>query len=269
MQTSLRSRSMHFLRLHAGFLQNASSFFGLFLTVPAFYTLLTSRSPEQDVLAHILFLMAAIFIGLSLVWRSLAHRHRAKDRETIGIFWLDVLIIFACVASTFSSSHEWSTEEWVLRLGLCAAVVARMATIFLYQVKLTHIGQITLLALILLSSAGAGFYWLEPSVSHYSEGVWLAFTTLATVGYGDLVPSTPASKVFAVFIVLLGYAVFSIVTANIAALFVSEEEKRLKRDLHHDIVSLREEVRHLRRALEQQTLQNQHAQQKDDAKSEN
>ena len=80
--------------------------------------------------------------------------------------------------------------------------------------------------------------------------MWLAFTTVSTVGYGDIVPSTPAARVFAVFIVLLGYALFSIVTASIAALFVGEDEKRLERELHADIRALRQEVTALRDDLQ-------------------
>nr|WP_314860496.1 potassium channel family protein [uncultured Undibacterium sp.] len=88
-----------------------------------------------------------------------------------------------------------------------------------------------------------------PQVTSYADGVWLAFTTVATVGYGDIVPSTPASKIFAFFIVLLGYAMFSFVTANIAALFVGEEEEIFEQELHNDIRALHQEVAALREEL--------------------
>lgn len=72
------------------------------------------------------------------------------------------------------------------------------------------------------------------------------------MGYGDIVPSTPAAKIFAVFIVLLGYAMFSIVTANIAALFVEEDEARFERELHRDIRALREELHSMHKILKAQ-----------------
>jgi voltage-gated potassium channel len=102
------------------------------------------------------------------------------------------------------------------------------------------------LALGVLGLCGAGFWWLEPRVASFSDGLWLAFTTAATVGYGDLVPTTPASKIFAVFVVLLGYAVLSLVTAAIAAMWVESQEMRIEReilrDLHAQIGALRREV---------------------------
>jgi voltage-gated potassium channel len=79
--------------------------------------------------------------------------------------------------------------------------------------------------------------------------LWLAFVTVATVGYGDLFPTSAGARVFAVFIVLLGYALFSVVTATISAFFVGEDEQRFERELHADIRSLREEIAALRGEL--------------------
>lgn len=107
------------------------------------------------------------------------------------------------------------------------------------------------LSLVIMGLGGAGFWLLEPRVLSYSDGLWLAFTTAATVGYGDIVPSTPASRVFAVVVVLLGLAILSLVTASVAAMFVETEERQIERDLmielsalRHEVRSLRDEVRH-------------------------
>lgn len=83
-------------------------------------------------------------------------------------------------------------------------------------------------------------------------GFWLAFTTAATVGYGDIVPSTHASRTFAVLVVLLGLAVLSLVTASVAAIFVGKEERNIERELMNEIRALRAEVAALHRL--QQTV---------------
>jgi voltage-gated potassium channel len=70
------------------------------------------------------------------------------------------------------------------------------------------------------------------------------------VGYADVVPSTPASRIFAVFIVLLGYALLSLVTANIVALLVGEDERLLRHELHADMRLLRHEIALLRADLD-------------------
>ena len=103
--------------------------------------------------------------------------------------------------------------------------------------------------LLILSLGGVGFWILEPKAYTFSDGLWLAFTTAATVGYGDIVPSTHASRAFSVVVVLLGLAVLSLVTASVAAMFVEVEERQIERDLMHEIGSLRAEVRSLRDEL--------------------
>jgi voltage-gated potassium channel len=108
------------------------------------------------------------------------------------------------------------------------------------------------LCLLILGAGGVGFWVLEPRVSSLADGLWLAFTTAATVGYGDIVPSTAASRVFSVAVVLVGLAVLSLVTASVAAMFVEVEERQIERDLMHEIGALREELKQLREEVKAQ-----------------
>jgi len=110
-----------------------------------------------------------------------------------------------------------------------------------------------LLAFLMMTLGGLGFWIVEPGVHTFWDGLWLAFTTAATVGYGDIVPTTPAAKIFAVFVVLLGYAVLSLVTAAIAAMWVESSERHMEQDIlrdmhaqlrtvHEELAALREEI---------------------------
>ena len=103
-----------------------------------------------------------------------------------------------------------------------------------------------LLSVFIMGLGGTGFWLLEPRVHHLGDGLWLAFTTAATVGYGDIVPSTAGSKAFAVLVVLLGLAVLSLVTASVAAVLVEGEERQIERELLAEIRALRAEVLALR-----------------------
>ncbi len=111
------------------------------------------------------------------------------------------------------------------------------------------------LALVILGLGGMGFWLIDPNVQSLDDGLWLAFTTAATVGYGDLVPSTQLSRVFAVIVVLLGLGVLSLVTASVAAMFVEREERQIERDLLREIGALRDEVAQLRNELAARTQQ--------------
>jgi voltage-gated potassium channel len=107
------------------------------------------------------------------------------------------------------------------------------------------------LSLTILSFGGLGFWLIDPKVHSFWDGLWLAFTTAATVGYGDLVPSTAASRVFSVLVVLMGLAVLSMVTASLAALLVETEEELLDEDLSAQLRQIREELSALRAQVEQ------------------
>ena len=111
-----------------------------------------------------------------------------------------------------------------------------------------------MLAMAILVLGGVGFWWLDPKVLTLSDGLWLSFTTAATVGYGDLVPSTHASRAFSVVVMLLGLAVLSLVTASLAAMFVErevqEEDRAIERDLMREIRHLREELAQLRQEVQ-------------------
>ncbi len=111
-----------------------------------------------------------------------------------------------------------------------------------------------ILVVVILVIGGIGFWMLDPKVNSLQDGLWLSFTTAATVGYGDMVPSTPWSRVFAVLVVLLGLSVLSLVTASLAAIFVEkdvvEDERRVEAELLREIRHLRNEVHLLRRSID-------------------
>jgi len=68
------------------------------------------------------------------------------------------------------------------------------------------------------------------------------------------VPSSTASRIFSVFVVLLGYGLLSLVTASIAAMFVGTQERKVEhdilRDMHQQLQSVRQEIAALRQVVE-------------------
>jgi voltage-gated potassium channel len=91
----------------------------------------------------------------------------------------------------------------------------------------------------------------EGVISDYGTGLWWAITTVSTVGYGDTFPVSPAGRGIAAFLMLVGIAFFSWLTANIAAFFVeqgSEEPSVTMDDIMAKLDSLERELRSLRAA---------------------
>lgn len=225
---------------------NLLQFFALSWTIPAFYLVLTGPTAVSRGVGNFLYGMVALLIAVDI------YRQRSKLTQFAlrwRVSWLDILIFFGALGSAWITQPPWSVLEWLLRLGFCGIVLIRLTQLLARWLAPHHLLQVLCLSAVLLAIAGGGFYWLEPQVLTYADGLWLAFITGATVGYGDLVPSTPASRIFAIFIVLFGYAVFSVVTASISALFISEDEKHFEKELHADIGELRKEIASLREEM--------------------
>jgi voltage-gated potassium channel len=58
----------------------------------------------------------------------------------------------------------------------------------------------------------------------WGDALWWAITTLTTVGYGDVVPSSAWGRCIGAFVMVLGVTFISFLTATVTSLFVSSEE---------------------------------------------
>jgi hypothetical protein len=80
------------------------------------------------------------------------------------------------------------------------------------------------------------------------EGIWWAIVTLATVGYGDVVPKTPWGRVVGSVVIVFGVTFIAFLTATVTSYFVSsqqeqaatEERERRQLDEEEDRKLLRE-----------------------------
>lgn len=228
---------------------------GLSLTVPAFYLVLTAAESGLHDAGRYLYSLASLILFFDLGWQ-MRHGRRWfaawRNLQRWRGHWHEIAILGGVIMSALRTDQVWSYSEWLFRLILCAFIFIRLALLFSCYIKPNRLLPTFSFASLMVVLAGGGFYWLEPNVHSFADGIWLAFTTISTVGYGDMVPSNHASRLFAVFIVLLGYALFSVLTASIAALFIGEDEKRLQRELHADIRALRLEVAALRADLQRE-----------------
>lgn len=209
------------------------------VAVVAFYLVEVETQPQLRAIGRILEWVVLIAFAAELLW--MVSVTRQKVRYLLGN-WLDLLIVTAAALTVVGYDTDWVAVARLLRVAMVAMVLARAFTELRTMFSPGGLPYIFGFAVMAMLAAGAGFYWLDPAVHTYSEGLWLAFVTAATVGYGDVVPSTPASRILAVVIVVIGLALLSTVTATVAALLIGEDEKIVRKEMHQDIRRLREEV---------------------------
>lgn len=77
------------------------------------------------------------------------------------------------------------------------------------------------LALMTVLGGGAAFAAVETEQNLTAwDGVWWAVTTVTTVGYGDIPPTTDAGRMIAVVVMIVGIGFVAIVTAAAAERFI-------------------------------------------------
>jgi voltage-gated potassium channel Kch len=74
------------------------------------------------------------------------------------------------------------------------------------------------------------------------DGLWWAVQTVTTVGYGDITPTTPAGRLLAALVMLLGIGFLTVITASITGAFVARSSK--ERDVAQEPEPLSEEHLH-------------------------
>lgn len=184
-----------------------------------------------------------------------------------GAFAADyaVRLVLAPAKWVFVRSHPLDLLAVVLPLVQPLRLLRLVSTLLLVGRRARHAPQITMTLYVAGSVVGLMMFGSlavlqverdAPSgnIRTLGDAVWWSFTTMTTVGYGDLAPTTGLGRLLAVGLMISGIALLGVVTANIAAWFISRferddaEERRqtaLLEALTVEVAALRAEVAHL------------------------
>jgi voltage-gated potassium channel len=108
---------------------------------------------------------------------------------------------------------------------------------------------------IVLAASAAVVTWFERGaggpIDRFSTALWWVIVTATTVGYGDTYPVTTAGKIVAALIMLVGIALFGLITANVSAYLVRRQEQDdvSVADLYRKLCEVEERLTHLEDAI--------------------
>ncbi len=93
-----------------------------------------------------------------------------------------------------------------------------------------QIVQMTIAIFIVINVTAAVVYFFEhrsnpDQYKNYGDALWWSIVTVATVGYGDIVPKTELGRIFASLTILSGVILLSLLTATISSVFVARKIK--------------------------------------------
>ena len=88
-----------------------------------------------------------------------------------------------------------------------------------------HLGTTLIISVILTCLSGMLLSTFDSGIPNPFDGIWWAWETVTTVGYGDVVPVSPFGRILAILIMILGLGLFSLLTANFSAFLIGREQK--------------------------------------------
>ncbi len=114
-----------------------------------------------------------------------------------------------------------------LRLLAMFTMLMNMSGSFQKIMGRNHLGPTLMVSFIIIVMAGTLMAVIDPNIKTPLDGIWWAWVTVTTVGYGDIVPGSNAGRLFGSLLILMGIGLFSMMTASFSAFFMQQEEEDL------------------------------------------
>ena len=118
-----------------------------------------------------------------------------------------------------------------------------MSTSHLYTLENTRISVVILAtaAFSIIFVGGFGVFLAEhghpgANITQFSDAIWWAVVTLATVGYGDYYPVTAVGRIIAIFMIISGIGIFALMVATLAKRRLQKAESKLGRSLNLTLI---------------------------------
>jgi len=209
-------------------------------------------------------IMLALWIMIEWYLREKGIYPEAFDRITNWVIWLFFVLETITLTSLVKNKWLYLRSNWMNLLiisagipllwggGAYAAALRSLRVLLIFPLLLTtsatvrkvlarnHLGTTLLVALGFTLMSGLLISGIDPSIGDIWEGIWWAWVTVATVGYGDVVPQTAAGRVFGAIVIMFGVGFFSLLTASFSAYFVSRGEVEIEEEEVEEIYRLRD-----------------------------
>ena len=140
--------------------------------------------------------------------------------------WVNLLIIAVGIPLLWTD-QPYAGALRSLRILLLFGFLFELSSTVRFILARNHLGLTLLVSFVVIVMAGTIIAAIDPAIATPWDGIWWAWVTVTTVGYGDIVPESPQGKVFGALLMLLGLSMFSLITANFSAFLITREEEEV------------------------------------------
>lgn len=162
------------------------------------------------------------FVVETMVLSSLV---RDKRRYLLSN-WINLLIIAIGIPLLWQE-NPYAGALRGLRILLLLGFLVEMSSTIRAVLAKNNVGLTLLVSLIIIVMAGTSIAAIDPAIETPWDGIWWAWVTVTTVGYGDLVPESPYGRIFGGVLMVLGLGLFSLITASFSAFLIAREEEEV------------------------------------------
>lgn len=158
--------------------------------------------------------------------------------------WGSLVIIFAGFPLLWEV-FPYAGGLRALRLLVLFSLLFNMSTAARKILGRNHLGTTLMVSFIIVILAGTLMAVIDPNIETPLDGIWWAWVTITTVGYGDIVPGSTAGRLFGSLLILLGIALFSMLTASFSAFFLAQGEEKISQqelENNHQVLLLQKQI---------------------------
>lgn len=141
--------------------------------------------------------------------------------------WMSLVIILAGLPALWGDYSFYAGAIRSLRLLVMVGILFKVSKELRLILSRHNLGTTLMVCLLFLIISGFLIAALDPAFDGPLDGIWWAWVTMTTVGYGDLVPSTNEGRLFGSVLILVGICMFSLLTASFSVFFIEKDEGQI------------------------------------------
>ena len=157
-----------------------------------------------------------VLVGLGLLWR-------------LAVAWSFALLMLAITVGANLVQDKWQFSLYLSGLMLIALLVLQRH--FTRRVPLANFlySLISIFVVLAYGTFGSFLFGKDflPKINDLVSAFYFTVVTLATVGYGDIVPVTSETRLFVVSFIVLGLGIFATIIASVIAPAISSELSKI------------------------------------------